>query len=172
MTVELDARIAELMDIIRGFIRLRSRLRPVLPEELARAKGHLAAMLPRGKDWNPHDFELFFSVGVMLIRQGEPMTMGELSQSLDVPLSTATRIMDQLVKHGYAQRLPDPADRRIVRVALTDTGTQMYRGIQGMIESRLRHLLGHFTNDEQETFLALLRKLHNAIKEEGAALSG
>lgn len=172
MTIELDARIAELMDIIRGFMRLRSRLRPVLPEEIARAKENLAEMLPDGQDWNPHNFELFFSVGVMLIRQREPMTMGELSQSLDVPLSTATRIMDQLVKHGYAERLPDPADRRIVRVALSDTGTQMYRSIQGLIESRLKYLLSHFTNEEQETFLALLRKLHKAIMEEGAPLPG
>jgi len=159
---------SEFMEIIRGFMTLRHRLKPVLPEEIARAKEQLSRLLPRGQEWNNHDFDLFFSVGAILIRRQAPMTMGELGQALDVPLSTATRIVDQLVKHEYAQRLPDQDDRRIVRVALTGTGAQMYQSIQGLFVSRLKQILGYFTADEQASLLALLRKLHNAITEEAA----
>jgi len=41
--------------------------------------------------------------------------MGELSKALDVPLSTATRIAD-CGQERYAERSPDPKDRRVVRV--------------------------------------------------------
>jgi len=92
--------------------------------------------------------------------------MGELSQALDVPLSSATRIVDHLVKHEYAQRLADPDDRRIVRVSLTDTGQRLFRGLDEFIQSRLEQILRHFTPEEQETLLGLLRKLLSALSEE------
>ena len=46
--------------------------------------------------------------------------MGELSNALSLPFSTATRMVDYLVARGYIQRLSDTTDRRVVRVALTD----------------------------------------------------
>ena len=48
----------------------------------------------------------------VLVRQGEPMTPGQLAQVTDLPSSTTTRVLDRLEDKGLVHREPDPTDRR------------------------------------------------------------
>ena len=133
-------------------------------DELAKARAHLHALHSDGKK-EFGDFGLFLNVGLALAQPGEPMTMGDLSRALNVPLSTATRIVDLLVKSHSLARLPDPDDRRVVRVALTETGEEMYRAINGAMQRRVERMLRPFTPDERETLIVLLRKLVTGLEE-------
>jgi DNA-binding MarR family transcriptional regulator len=90
--------------------------------------------------------------------------MGELSGALSVPLSTATRMVDWLVSSGYAQRLPDVEDRRVVRVALTDSGRELHRTIESYTSERVQQILFCLTPEEQATLFALIRKVVAALK--------
>jgi len=94
------------------------------------------------------------------------LTMGELSSALSVPVSTATRMVTLLVDHGYAQRSSDPHDRRIVRVALTDTGRCLYEAIETYIEESVRRILECLTAEERLILLTLLGKVASALKKE------
>ncbi len=139
----------------------------MMPEDVAQVRERFKQLFADGAaSKGGMDFDLFFQVGALLVQQGEPVTMGELSQTLEVPLSTATRIVDRLVANEYAQRLPDAEDRRIVRVALTETGQYTYRVIDEFFQTRLRQILSHFTPDEQGSLLALLNKLLDVIGAE------
>ena len=91
--------------------------------------------------------------------------MGELSDALSVPLGTATRIADWLVKNGYIQRLNDSEDRRVVRVALTDSGRGLFEAIDRYIRQRLYKVLSCLTEEEMETFLSLVGKVVTGLKE-------
>ena len=57
---------------------------------------------------NVVDFQTY---GV-LVRQGEPMTPGQLAQVTELPSSTTTRVLDRLAGKGLVRREPDPSDRR------------------------------------------------------------
>src|SRR4249919_1601603 len=57
---------------------------------------------------NVVDFQTY---GV-LVRQGEPMTPGQLAQVTELPSSTTTRGLDRLEDKGLVRREPDPTDRR------------------------------------------------------------
>ena len=57
---------------------------------------------------NVVDFQTY---GV-LVRQGEPMTPGQLAQVTELPSSTTTRVLDRLEGKGLVHREPDPTDRR------------------------------------------------------------
>jgi DNA-binding MarR family transcriptional regulator len=46
-------------------------------------------------------------------------TMGELAEGLDISLSWASRIVDDLVDAGRVERVRDPDDRRVIHVRLT-----------------------------------------------------
>ena len=153
-------------DVVRQFMLLVPRLKSLALEddEVAKARAHLHA-IHSGAKQELGDFGLFLNLGLALAQQGEPMTMGDLSRALNVPLSTATRIVDLLVKSDSVTRLPDPGDRRVVRVALTDTGTAIYRVINGVIQRRVERMLRPFTPDERETLIALLRKLVVGLEE-------
>ncbi len=78
--------------------------------------------------------------------------MGELSRDLEVPLSTATRTMDWLVNNGYAQRLPDPKDRRVVRVELTGKGKETFQAISTFMLARVEQAMSLLNDGRAEDF--------------------
>lgn len=166
----LALQIAEFAEIIRQFRRLRHYVKALLPREVALAEARFEELFPEDRSHSAGDADLLYSMGVTLSHREEPITMGELSQSLDVPLSTATRIVDLLVKHEYVRRLPDSNDRRVVRVALTDTGQAMYQIVDDFIRERVERVLRHFTAEEREALIHLMRKLVKALEQEAQYL--
>ncbi len=155
----------EIAEIIQRLIRLKNRFRLSLPENLTLLKQRLDDSSLVGKAGGKNDFDLFYNVGIVLTQQPGPITMGELSHSLEVPLSTATRIVDWLVKNDYARRLDDPEDRRIVRVTLTEGGQDMYRTISEFILQRIEQFLLKFSPEERENLLALLSRLIDTLEK-------
>jgi DNA-binding MarR family transcriptional regulator len=73
----------------------------------------------------PTNFIMFQCIAGILYRDGT-LTMGELSQATAIPRSTATRMIQWMVDNGYVDRFRDRKDGRIVRVRLTDSGTELF----------------------------------------------
>ncbi len=92
------------------------------------------------------------------------LTMGELSQALSIPLSTATRMMDWWVDNEFAQRLIDPEDRRVVRVSLTEAGNKLHELIEKSISESVQQCLNCLTVEEQDILLTLIRKVAQGLK--------
>jgi DNA-binding MarR family transcriptional regulator len=155
----------EAIELMQRIIRLRSRFKVVVPDGIAALKKQIRESDQSGKAAGINDAGLYYNVANVLSRSEEPISMGELSRELDVPLSTATRTMDWLVNNGYVQRLPDPKDRRIVRVELTGTGKETYRAISEFMLEKVELAMSQLTTAERETFLSLLNKVLNAFEE-------
>jgi DNA-binding MarR family transcriptional regulator len=163
----IDHSLDEMKDHVQRLFRLRHRFRVGLPENIETLKKRLFQTSHSNPVENITDFDLFFSIGSAFSHQPEAtLTMGDLSRSLNVPLSTATRIVDWLVNNGYAQRLPDPDDRRVVRVALTETGSAMYREIDSFFMERIERLMCIFTTEERDTLCGLLLKIVKTLEQE------
>ena len=157
----------QIVELLQRLFHLKNRLKVGLPENLIELKQRLNQANLGSKTGGIHDFDLFYHIGIIFSRHCfTPITMGELSQALDVPLSTATRIMDWLVKNDYAQRLPDSDDRRVVRVALTGSGQEMYRMIDDFFMERIGRFISQFTPEERLHLLSLLRKFIQTIEKE------
>lgn len=156
----------QILLLLRRLFHSRTHLESLMPAHLLEARTRLANTYTNSKKDRSADFELLYRVGALLAHRTEPVSMGELSRDLAVPLSTATRIVDWLVRGDYAQRLPDPDDRRVVRVALTPTGMEMYRIAQGVLQEQAQKWLSEFTPQECQTLIALLGRLVAAIEKE------
>lgn len=154
----------QIANVLRGLIRLKSGFVAMLPKDLARLKERLDELHPEGGHKRAIDYDLFYRIGLVLSHQREPLTMRELSEALAVPPSTATRMVDWLVDSGYAERLPDPEDRRVVRVILTKVGRELYRTIDGFIRHRIEQALCQFTPEERGELVSLLRRLMTALE--------
>ncbi len=141
MTETYSFQTNELTKLVQRFLTLKTRFKAVLPEDMANLKAQLSESQPESKGGSAATYDLLYNIGVILSLQKEPITMGELSRALDVPLSTATRIVDWLEANNYAKRLADPGDRRIVLVALTEAGQGICRTITDHIRKRLERLL-------------------------------
>ncbi len=59
-----------------------------------------------------------------ILDQRGRMTAGALAQESGLSTGAITAVIDHLEKAGYAQRIPDPSDRRRVQVEVTDKARQ------------------------------------------------
>jgi len=146
---------------------MRSRFKVVTPENFAALKKQIHESKPSGRDSGIEDAGLFYNTGSVFLRYDGPISMGELSRDLEVPLSTATRTMDWLVTYGYARRLPDPKDRRVVRVELTEKGKETFQTISAFMLGRVEQAMSPLNQTERKTFISLLNKVLDAFEEAG-----
>lgn len=62
---------------------------------------------------------------MILLLEDKKLNMNDVSEKLDLNRSTATKIMDALLKEGYIVREKDKKDGRVQYVYLTETGQQL-----------------------------------------------
>ncbi len=68
------------------------------------------------------------------------LTVGELSTRLDRKPHTTVGLVDRLAKAGFVKRVPDPADGRRVRLALTKPGENRLEKLSAVHRDELRRL--------------------------------
>jgi DNA-binding MarR family transcriptional regulator len=96
-----------------------------------------------------------------LIREETP-TLGRIARQLMVTPAVVTGIVDRLERHGYVQRQPDPDDRRVVRLVLTDAGRDRSLAIEQDLVSEIAGRLALYPADqvaELERGIALLERV-------------
>jgi DNA-binding MarR family transcriptional regulator len=134
-------------------------------EEMGQLLSQLDETLPEDKPRHIAKPTAFYRMSSILYRSPNP-TMGELSHALSVPLPTATRMANWWVDNGYAQRMPDPSDRRVVRVALTDRGRRLHEVIEAHVGRSVQQALGCLTPQERATLLGFVAKIAAALRED------
>lgn len=68
------------------------------------------------------------------INQQPGVTVSELARNCGTVKSHCSNTVDQLVRQGYVEKRPDPADQRLLRVYMTQSGS----GIMAELEARAR----------------------------------
>jgi len=142
--------------LVNGFIRLWMEFETMLRTEMAQIP---QALNSEGTDsLHPnHYLTLFFRVTSNLQDESHP-TMGELAGKLTLSLSSTTRLVDWLETAGYVKRVGDEADRRVIRVALTESGTAQHWQMKGYIEQRVDQVLDRLPPPQREALVALLNQ--------------
>ncbi|HMD87796.1 MAG TPA: MarR family transcriptional regulator [Anaerolineaceae bacterium] len=159
MTVS-EANIERFVEILERFIRQRPNI--LQHDSLAHFKQQMEDLRSCGSSsWE--DYHFLFRILIILAHSVSPPTMGELSAELAVPYSTATRIVDWLVQGGVVERIDDPADRRVVRVQLSESGRQVCEENLEHQKVWIAHTLRVFSPEEQEQLLKLMSKLLDTV---------
>lgn len=70
----------------------------------------------------------------MLQKKGS-QKMSELADDLHITAGAVTSAANHLIEHGYIVRVSDEKDRRIVRLELTEKGSETLNGLQ--VEGRI-----------------------------------
>jgi MarR family 2-MHQ and catechol resistance regulon transcriptional repressor len=91
-----------------------------------------------------------------------PRMMRELAEHLAVAVNSMTSIADSLERKGLVRRQRSEEDRRVIRVELTDPGREMHQSLVEVNLRLFRSMLGVLTEDEQEIFMVLFRKIARA----------
>lgn len=96
-----------------------------------------------------------------LRRAGAPHRLlpTQLTESLLVSSGTMTNRLDRLERRNLIERVPNPADRRSVEIALTDRGRELVDAVLGEHAEREREMLAPLSAREREALTKILRKL-------------
>jgi len=109
-----------------------------------------------------------FDVLAAIRRSGEPFTLSpkEIGATLMLSSGGLTGRLDKLEAAGYVERLPDPADRRGLKVRMTELGREVIEvAVRSGIELQ-NESLSVLTAAERDELGALLRKLHLGFEDE------
>jgi len=89
----------------------------------------------------------------------DPLGVSEIADAIGVDQPRASRLVQQGVDRDWVRREADPDDARRTRIALTDEGSQMIRGVRGERRERLGAALQTLTERERDELARLLTKL-------------
>ena len=104
-----------------------------------------------------------------MLQAKSPRTMGDLAESLNVPLSTATHTVSRLVEKGLAERRRSEEDRRVVEIDLSPEGRAMRSQLREYRREMARCWLTPLTRGEREIFLELMGKItHGNVDRKGS----
>ena len=70
--------------------------------------------------------------------------------------------LDELQERGYIERRPDPDDRRVRLLALTESGRAVKDAAQAAIQRGEERWLGRLSANDRRVFLRILRQLSAA----------
>jgi DNA-binding MarR family transcriptional regulator len=94
----------------------------------------------------------------------EAVAQKRISDGVRMDPSDLVSVLDDLERHGFAQRKRDDRDRRRFTVTITDTGRQALRDRLDAARAHEEELLAPLTTQERVELTTLLRKayLHHA----------
>ena len=119
------------------------------------------------EEWLKLDIELSkqeLFVITIIEKYGE-ITMSQLSDQMNFPMSTATGIIDRLVKKEYIIRGKSETDRRIVTISLTDKGKALMHYIRTSISQYIEKAYDALDEEERKYFFRIIMKITDALKK-------
>jgi DNA-binding MarR family transcriptional regulator len=114
------------------------------------------------------DIDLKFSkselFAMLIIDKRKEITMTELAEYIHSPMSTATGIIDRLVKGGYIRRDRSESDRRIVVLHLDEKGNNMITELKNVMSKYSNAIIEDLTQDEKQFLTEIIFKVVNRLK--------
>ncbi|MCP9946690.1 MarR family transcriptional regulator [Streptomyces somaliensis] len=98
-------------------------------------------------------------------RCGAPPRMADLAERLEVVPRAVTSLVDGLEASGRVRRVPDPANRRVIRIELTDEGRATLGRLGKARRSAAEDVLAPLTAEQREVLGDLLSALVDGAPE-------
>ncbi len=95
----------------------------------------------------------------VLARYDEPPRMADVAGRLEVVPRAVTSLVDGLEASGCVRRAPDPDNRRVIRLEITDTGRATLRALRDARRAAAEDILAPLTAEQREVFGGLLSTL-------------
>jgi DNA-binding MarR family transcriptional regulator len=86
-------------------------------------------------------------------------TQAALASAIGADKTRIIRTLDDLQDDGYIARRPDPDDRRVRLLAITEAGRRVKDAVQDEIQRGEERWLGELAAEERRIFLSVLQRL-------------
>ncbi len=92
-------------------------------------------------------------------------SQSELADMMEIERAPAGKIVDRLQERGWLERRPDPDDRRINRIFLTELGERVHAAIWPIGQSTVSEALSDLTSDEADLLTELLIRVKTRLAD-------
>jgi DNA-binding MarR family transcriptional regulator len=112
-----------------------------------------------GEELRPHGVGIGQWAVLLFLWARDGMSQAELARVVAIEPPTMVRTIDRMVRDGLVTRMPDPADRRISRIYLTDRGRALRDELVPRAVAVNEANLARLTRREGRSLHRLLAKL-------------
>jgi DNA-binding MarR family transcriptional regulator len=98
---------------------------------------------------------------------GSPPRMADLAERLEVVPRAVTTLVDGLEAGGRVRRAPDPTNRRVIRIQVTDGGRKALRELRSARRAAAEEILAPLTDAQRGVLGGLLDTLIDGITTDG-----
>ena len=106
-----------------------------------------------------HGLTMWGYVVLSALDRGPMRTQAALAEAINADKTRIIGTLDQLQGQGYIERFPDPDDRRLRLLAITERGRAVKDAAQAQIQRGEERWLGELSPDERRVFLRALRRM-------------
>ena len=111
----------------------------------------------------PYDITYQQWTVLMLLYADMARTSTDMSRQMCHDAGAMTRLVDQLEKRGFVDRLRDTNDRRIINLTLTDSGRALADSLKINVLDFLNVALEDFSHEDLATWLRLTARMIEAV---------
>ncbi|MGB2920267.1 MAG: MarR family transcriptional regulator [Mycobacterium sp.] len=91
--------------------------------------------------------------------RGAMRTQAALAEAINADKTRIIPTLDELQQRGYIERFPDPDDRRVRLLAITENGRAVKDAAQAEIQRGEERWLAELSAEERRVFLRALRRM-------------
>lgn len=89
----------------------------------------------------------------------------DLAATLRIDVSTASKVVEELVKKRLVKREPSQADRRSVQINLTDSGKRIFEQLENDMDLIFEEVFGFIEPSEQDAILRSISLYNQAVEQ-------
>jgi DNA-binding MarR family transcriptional regulator len=104
------------------------------------------------------------------LEHGSALTQRELARRCGVAPSTLNHTVDHLARSGWVERCRDATDRRLVRLALTESGFRHLRQVQEAADRQIEPMLDHLAPADEAVVRGFLLETVARFQEDDPVL--
>lgn len=96
--------------------------------------------------------------------------MTDMARFMQVSTAAMTGIIERLVRYGWALRVFDARDRRIIKVKLTVKGANLVRRLNQHRRQMIIKIFGKISEGERQAYLRILTKIKDILADENSEI--
>ena len=110
-----------------------------------------------------------FHVLAIVLHSGNLQT-SEIGRRLGISRPNMTTLIDRLIAKGYAERLSDSKDRRVIKIAISEKGRRFVAGRRRLARNEIKRNLSTLSVEEVLTLSGAIETFRQVIDRVGNGL--
>ncbi len=109
---------------------------------------------------------MFQFVTLQMLKQEPDAKVSNFCSSMKISKSSATQLIERLVKAGFVKRSPSEEDRRVIKLAITEAGEKELVNLRNKVINKMSKVLSKISEKDLDELIRIQSNLIEILKKE------